>query len=94
MAEETAATTDRLELRLDRLEQGQLALRQEVGELKAEVRQVKDGQGSLRESMARLVGVVEQLSQRVGNLEQNQRWVLGILITSWLTLMLTILLKG
>ena len=73
MAEETRTIDDRIDERLDRLEQGQ---------------------GALRESVARLVGVVEQMSQRVGNLEQNQRWVLGILITSWLTLMLTILLKG
>ena len=73
MAEEARTIDDRIDERLDRLEQGQ---------------------GALRESVARLVGVVEQMSQRVGNLEQNQRWVLGILITSWLTLMLTILLKG
>jgi hypothetical protein len=55
---------------------------------------VKESLGSLRESLARLIGITEQLSQRVGNLEQNQRWVLGILITAWITLMLAILFKG
>jgi hypothetical protein len=62
--------------------------------MEARLDRLEQGQGVLRESVARLVGVVEQLSQRIGNLEQNQRWVLGILITSWITLMLTILLKG
>lgn len=80
MAEEAKTIDERLETRLEHLE--------------ARLDRLEQGQGVLRESVARLVGVVEQLSQRIGNLEQNQRWVLGILITSWITLMLTILLKG
>lgn len=80
MAEEAKTIDERLETRLEHME--------------ARLDRLEQGQGVLRESVARLVGVVEQLSQRIGNLEQNQRWVLGILITSWITLMLTILLKG
>ncbi|MBI2504913.1 MAG: hypothetical protein HYW07_16975 [Candidatus Latescibacteria bacterium] len=66
-----------------RLEQ----LAQDVVEIKGDVRR-------LTESVARLTGITEQLSQRVGNIEQNQRWVLGLIFGTWITLMLAILLKG
>lgn len=66
-----------------RLEQ----LAQDVVEIKGDVRR-------LTESVARLTGITEQLSQRVGNIEQNQRWVLGLIFGTWVTLMLAILLKG
>lgn len=60
MAEESAATTDRLELRLDRLEQGQQSLREDVAELKGETRQitqrVSNVEQNQRQMMAILVG--------------------------------------
>ena len=42
---------------------------------------------------AELKGEMRQISQRLSNLEQGA-WVLGILISAWITLMLAILFKG
>lgn len=56
---------------------------------------------TLEKDVATLKGSFDQMDkrfsgveQRMGNIEQLQRWMLGIVITSWLTIMLAILLKG
>jgi tetrahydromethanopterin S-methyltransferase subunit B len=52
---------------------------------------------SLEERMARLEGMVEQMNHRLGNLEtrlaslenkidNNFHWVMGIMLTTWITL--------
>ena len=51
---------------------------------------------SLEQRAARLEGGFDQMDKRMTNIEQLQRWVLGIMITSWLTLVgltVTILAK-
>ena len=58
----------------------------------------------LEERIARLEGIMEQVAQRlnhveteIGNLrnkiDSNFKWTLGILITMWITIILTVLLK-
>lgn len=56
--------------------------------------------GALEQRVARLDGGFDQmdkrlsgLEQRIANIEALQRWALGITITSWITIMLAILLK-
>jgi len=41
----------------------------------------------------RLRGIVEQMDRRLSHLESMSLWTLGILITTWLTLMLSIWVK-
>lgn len=55
---------------------------------------------SLEERMARVEGVLEQpdkrmssLEVRLNHLEAWLRWMLGILITMWITIILSIILK-
>ena len=72
MPEEQTVTTDQIENRLERLE---------------------EGQHQITERLARLEGGFEQMSQRMGSieqrmtsLEQSQRWVLGLIFGTWVTL--------
>lgn len=59
-------------------------IREDVAELKGEVRQ-----------MNQRVGNIEQtLRQLQGSIEQGNRWLIGLVVGAWLTLMLTILFKG
>lgn len=78
MAEEhRSVREDRLEGRLESIDRGISALREDMAELKGEMR-----------------GELRPLTQRISNLEQNQRWVLGIILGTWVTLMLAVLFKG
>jgi len=43
--------------------------------------------------LSRLEGIVEQMDRRLSHLESMSLWTLGILITTWLTLMLSIWVK-
>ena len=54
----------------------------------------------MEEKMARVEGVLEQLDRRVGSLEAGMghleawlRWMLGLLITMWVTIIMAIALK-
>ena len=55
----------------------------------------------LEERMARIEGILEQVDKRIGGSVENRlnhletwfRWMLGILITMWVTIILAILLK-
>ena len=40
--------------------------------------------------LSRLEGIVEQMDRRLSHLESMSLWTLGILITAWITLMLSI----
>ena len=72
MAEERGMIAgDRVEARLDRLEQGLHAVREGVAELKGEMRQ-----------MDKRVG---ELSVRMSSVESLQKWAIGLIITSWFT---------
>lgn len=59
---------------------------------------------ALEERMAKLEGLVEQMNQRLNHLEAeiaqlrreiqtDFRWLLGIMIGTWVTIMLTLLFK-
>ena len=65
--------------------------REDVAQIKADLRQVKEGQGAFRESAARLSGTVEQIDRRISNLEQGQRRLIGLILGTWVTLALAIL---
>lgn len=43
--------------------------------------------------LSRIEGIVEQMNQRLNNLEAGQRWIIGIQVTSLLTLGTLILVK-
>jgi len=45
----------------------------------------------LKVSVGRLETGFEQMDKRVSNLENMQRWALGIMFGSWITLMLALL---
>lgn len=62
------------------------------------------GKGNLEERMAKVEGILEQVDKRIGSIENRLnhletrleaqfRWMLGILITMWATIIVTILLK-
>ena len=46
------------------------------------------------ERLARLKGLVEQMNIRLSNVESYNRWILGILLAMWITIMLAIFFKG
>jgi len=76
-------------------------LAQDVAEIKGDVHRLSETVARLTETVSRLSGAVEgmkggfdQMDRRLSNLEQNQRWVLGLIFGTWITLMLTILFKG
>lgn len=59
----------------------------------------------LENRLSRLEGLAEQMDRRLSNLEQmlrqlmisqeqGQRWLLGMMFGTWVTLMLAILFKG
>lgn len=105
MTEERGATTemlaDRLEARFDQFAQN-------VGETKDEVHRLAESHHVLREDVAELKGEVRQMDRRLTNIEQSQRqlatsyeqgqrWLIGLILGVWVTLMLAILgpyLKG
>ena len=68
--------------------------------IEARFERLETGFGEMQGRQARLGGGFEQMDkcisgmeQRMANTEALQRWALGIMITSWLTLMPAILLK-
>ena len=82
----------------NRLESGLTEMRQGVGRLSQEI-------GELKERVAKLEGITEEVRTRLGGLESrvdtgfaemrsNFKWLIGIMITMWVTIILTILLKG
>lgn len=42
--------------------------------------------GNIEQRLARLEGGFEQMDKRQSNTESLQRWAIGLIITSWLTL--------
>jgi hypothetical protein len=61
-------------------------------------------EGSLEERVARIEGILEQMDKRLNHIESELRdlrrdlnnrflWILGVLITMWVTIILAILIK-
>ncbi len=61
-------------------------------------------EGSLEERVARIEGILEQMDKRLNHIESELRdlrrdlnnrflWILGILITMWITIILAILIR-
>ena len=48
---------------------------------------------SVEERVANIEGVLSQMNIRMGNVETLLRWLLGIVLGTWITTMMTILLK-
>ena len=84
MPEERApAQESRIEDRLDRLAE-------DVAELKGEVRQMSQRMGSVEESLRQVSASVERLQAAF---QSNQRWIVGLILVSWMTLV-GLILKG
>jgi hypothetical protein len=49
--------------------------------------------GQLEERMAKIEGIIEQMNARLNHIESRLTWMLGILITMWVTIILTILMS-
>jgi archaellum component FlaC len=75
MAEENT-TISPVEARLDRIEN-------RLGGLENRVSRIE----GLLEGMQRMF---EQMDRRVTNLEQNQRWLIGLVLATWVSLMLAV----
>ncbi len=54
---------------------------------------LEDGSNRVDGRLSRLEGGFEQMDRRLLNVEQLQRWALGLVITSWVTLAGLILAK-
>ncbi|MFZ8795714.1 MAG: hypothetical protein ACO2O2_17785 [Acidilobaceae archaeon] len=61
-------------------------------------------EGSLEERVARIEGILEQMDKRLNHIESELRdlrrdlnnrflWILGVLITMWVTIILAILIR-
>jgi hypothetical protein len=61
-------------------------------------------EGSLEERVARIEGILEQMDKRLNHIESKLRdlrrdlnnrflWILGVLITMWVTIILAILIR-
>jgi len=48
----------------------------------------------LEERMAKVEGILEEIRARLNHVESWQRWTLGIMVTMWITIILTIFFKG
>jgi len=90
MPEEKPAVQDPVLIALTRMEE----------KIEGRFERLEGGFGEMKERQARLEGGFEQMDKRISglelrmaNIEALQRWAIGIMITSWLTLMLAILLK-
>lgn len=47
----------------------------------------------LEERVAKIEGIIEQMSQRLNHIESRLTWMLGIIITMWITIILAIIFK-
>jgi len=47
--------------------------------------------GGIEARMARVEGVLEQVDKRVDSIDRRFNWVIGLIVTSWMTTILTIL---
>lgn len=54
-------------------------------------RAIQDFRYDVQGRLARLESGFEQMDKRVSNLEQMQRWAFGIMVGTWITLMLGVL---
>ena len=79
-------------------------LEQDVANIKVSVDRLEQGQAALSERMARLEGGFTQMDRRMSNVEQGQRdlvaalrsghrWLIGLVLFSWLSLV-SLLLSG
>lgn len=74
-----------MDKRLNHVETEIVALR---NELKSEIR------GSRRGIDERFTRIDERFTGIEGDIKTNFRWVIGIMLTTWVTIILTIILKG
>lgn len=99
MAEEAEILTDRVERIDERLQQ----VAEEIDDFRDDVQQLGEVQHQQGERLARIEGLSEQMDHRLYNIEQNQRqlatsyeqgqrWVIGIMLGTWVTL--TVLIMG
>lgn len=100
MAEETEILTDRVERiddRLERWEDAQQDLRTDVAELKGETRQIDRRLTNVEQTLLQMQASVEEgFRQAVASRERNQRWLVGLVLGAWISLMVvmvSILLK-
>ena len=47
----------------------------------------------IEERMAKIEGIVEQMNERLNHIESRLTWMLGIMITMWVTIITAILFK-
>ena len=62
-----------------------------IGGVQAEVRALRQDMGGLKVDMAEVKGEVRQIDKRIPNLENMQRWAFGIMVGTWVTVMLAVL---
>jgi len=84
MAEEGRILEDRIENRLDGIENRLSRLEGTVEQMDRRLSNVEQLLRQMQTSMAGLRG----------SIEQGNRWVIGLVVGAWLTIMMTILFKG
>jgi chromosome segregation ATPase len=78
--------------------------RSALSSLEDKISKLKEAIDALKERAARVEGIVEQMDKRLNHIETELRelrrelnarfyWLMGILITMWVTIILTIMLK-
>jgi uncharacterized coiled-coil protein SlyX len=79
-------------------------LEDRISRVEERVSRVEDAINALRERVARVEGIVEQMDKRLNHIESEFRelrkelstrfyWLIGIQISMWITIMLTILFR-
>ena len=88
MAEEGRVLEDRIENRLDGMETRLSRLDGTVEQMDRRLSNLEQGQRQLQ------VSLEQGLRQIMAGQEQGSRWLIGLVVGAWLTIMLTILFKG
>lgn len=93
MSEDLRERVSKLEARQDMFEKW-------IGQIREDIREIRDTLKNLIDRTARLEERVNHLEERVSSLgemvkriESRLWWIIGILITMWITIILTILFK-
>jgi tetrahydromethanopterin S-methyltransferase subunit G len=96
-------TADTLEVRIAHLEGAYEQVDKRLGSIESRMtsleRKVDDGFAHLRTDLHRieqkLDGKIDRIEQKLdGKIDATFRWVIGIILVNWVTLMLAIFLRG
>ena len=90
---------------IDQVTEDMGEIKADIRQIDGRLSRLDEKANGLESRLSRLEGLVEQMDRRLTNLEQTmrqmmesqssaQRWIIGIILGTWLTTILTILLKA